>query len=214
MTLCVFCGVEVRKSERSKEHILPMWLLKATGDPHRKIRIEFDPDSGADVIRPASTFHFPCVYRKLDSAILVVKSTDGMGPVQGNHPHASRAGLTRLGAWPKAASHTAYNQAALKLVSNPSSALLSSDMFRSEGAGRSKGPRLKGWIESPNALICRFGRGYDAHIIVLGEAQLRRILRSYARYYNDIRTHRSSEEKHEPASDIDTAVVDSLKGSG
>lgn len=27
------------------------------------------------------------------------------------------------------------------------------------------------------------------HIIVLGEAHLRRILRSYARYYNDIRTH-------------------------
>jgi transposase InsO family protein len=29
------------------------------------------------------------------------------------------------------------------------------------------------------------------HIIILGEAHLRRILRSYARYYNDIRTHRS-----------------------
>src|SRR5246500_594793 len=29
------------------------------------------------------------------------------------------------------------------------------------------------------------------HIIVLGEAHLRRILKSYARYYNDIRTHRS-----------------------
>jgi transposase InsO family protein len=29
------------------------------------------------------------------------------------------------------------------------------------------------------------------HFIVLGEAQLRRILRSYARYYNEIRTHRS-----------------------
>ena len=29
------------------------------------------------------------------------------------------------------------------------------------------------------------------HVIVLGEAHLRRILRSYARYYNDIRTHRS-----------------------
>jgi len=29
------------------------------------------------------------------------------------------------------------------------------------------------------------------HIIVLGEAHLRRILRSYACYYNDIRTHRS-----------------------
>src|SRR5450756_1764163 len=29
------------------------------------------------------------------------------------------------------------------------------------------------------------------HIVVFGEAHLRRILRSYARYYNDIRTHRS-----------------------
>jgi transposase InsO family protein len=32
------------------------------------------------------------------------------------------------------------------------------------------------------------------HIVVLGEAHLRRILRSYARYYNDIRTHRSLEK--------------------
>jgi transposase InsO family protein len=29
------------------------------------------------------------------------------------------------------------------------------------------------------------------HIIVLGEAHLHRILRSYARYYNEVRTHRS-----------------------
>ena len=29
------------------------------------------------------------------------------------------------------------------------------------------------------------------HVIVLGEAHLRRILRAYARYYNNIRTHRS-----------------------
>ncbi|MGX9432333.1 integrase core domain-containing protein, partial [Bradyrhizobium sp. LeoA1S1] len=29
------------------------------------------------------------------------------------------------------------------------------------------------------------------HIIVFGETHLRRILRSYARYYNDIRAHRS-----------------------
>ena len=29
------------------------------------------------------------------------------------------------------------------------------------------------------------------YLVVLGEAQLRRILRTYARYYNDIRTHRS-----------------------
>ncbi len=29
------------------------------------------------------------------------------------------------------------------------------------------------------------------HFVVLGEAHLRRILRAYARYYNDIQTHRS-----------------------
>src|SRR5215468_11511409 len=29
------------------------------------------------------------------------------------------------------------------------------------------------------------------HIVVFGEVHLRRNLRSYARYYNDIRTHRS-----------------------
>jgi len=28
------------------------------------------------------------------------------------------------------------------------------------------------------------------HIVVLGEAHLRRILREYARYYNTVRTHR------------------------
>lgn len=59
MANCIFCGTELRKAARSKEHIIPMWLLSFTGDPHRKIRIEFDPDTGADIIRPASTFHFP-----------------------------------------------------------------------------------------------------------------------------------------------------------
>ena len=29
------------------------------------------------------------------------------------------------------------------------------------------------------------------HVIALGEAHLRRILQGYARYYNDLRTHRS-----------------------
>lgn len=59
MTFCVFCGVPVSKSDRTKEHVLPMWLLKATGDPNRKIRIGFDSDTGDEIIRPASTFHFP-----------------------------------------------------------------------------------------------------------------------------------------------------------
>jgi hypothetical protein len=36
-----------------------MWLLRATGDPNRRIKIDIDPISGEDIIRPASTFHFP-----------------------------------------------------------------------------------------------------------------------------------------------------------
>jgi hypothetical protein len=56
---CVFCGTAVGKAARSREHIIPMWLLRATGDPHRKIKIDSDPVTGADIVRPASTFHFP-----------------------------------------------------------------------------------------------------------------------------------------------------------
>jgi transposase InsO family protein len=40
-------------------------------------------------------------------------------------------------------------------------------------------------------LIGSIRREYVDHIIVLGEAHLRRILKSYARYYNEVRTHRS-----------------------
>src|SRR6201990_763908 len=40
-------------------------------------------------------------------------------------------------------------------------------------------------------LIGSIRRECSDHVIVLGEENLRRILRSYARYYNDIRTHRS-----------------------
>ncbi|MGD8880214.1 MAG: integrase core domain-containing protein, partial [Methyloceanibacter sp.] len=38
-------------------------------------------------------------------------------------------------------------------------------------------------------LIGSIRRECTDHLIVLGEAHLRRILRAYARYYNDIRTH-------------------------
>src|SRR4029077_16979558 len=40
-------------------------------------------------------------------------------------------------------------------------------------------------------LIGSIGRGGVDHMIVLGEAHLRRILKSYARYYNGVRTHQS-----------------------
>jgi transposase InsO family protein len=43
-------------------------------------------------------------------------------------------------------------------------------------------------------LIGSIRRACLDHIIVLGEVHLRQILQSYARYYNDIRTHRSSDK--------------------
>src|SRR5437870_2570295 len=38
------------------------------------------------------------------------------------------------------------------------------------------------------------------HIVVLGEKHLRRVLKSYARYYNEMRTHRSLDNKDGPLS--------------
>jgi transposase InsO family protein len=40
-------------------------------------------------------------------------------------------------------------------------------------------------------LIGSIRRECVGHFIILGEAHLRRILRIYARYYNEVRTHRS-----------------------
>jgi transposase InsO family protein len=50
------------------------------------------------------------------------------------------------------------------------------------------GPWQNGFAER---LIGSIRRECLDHFIVLGEAHLRRILRAYANYYNDIRTHRS-----------------------
>src|SRR6266567_4020621 len=63
--------------------------------------------------------------------------------------------------------------------------------------------RAMGIRDKPTALASPWQNGFAErligsirrecvdHFIFLGEAHLRRILRSYARYYNDIRTHRS-----------------------
>jgi len=40
-------------------------------------------------------------------------------------------------------------------------------------------------------LIGSIRREFIDHVVVLGEAHLRRMLQCYARYYNEIRTHRS-----------------------
>jgi transposase InsO family protein len=47
-------------------------------------------------------------------------------------------------------------------------------------------------------LIGSIRRECSDHIIVLGEAHLRRILKSYADYYNGVRTHRSLNKDGRP----------------
>jgi hypothetical protein len=46
-------------------------------------------------------------------------------------------------------------------------------------------------FRGPKQLIGSIRRECLDHMVVFGEVHLRRILRSYARYYNDFRTHRS-----------------------
>lgn len=58
---CVFCGRI--PEEKTKEHIIPKWLLELTGDPNRKgVMGGFLSGAGPDGRpheRPLSTFHFP-----------------------------------------------------------------------------------------------------------------------------------------------------------
>src|SRR5712692_9621749 len=77
------------------------------------------------------------------------------------------------------------------------------DRDRIYGAVVTRRLRAMGIRDKPTASASPWQNGYAErligsirrecvdHVIVLGEAHLRRILRSYARYYNDIRTHQS-----------------------
>jgi hypothetical protein len=60
--------------------------------------------------------------------------------------------------------------------------------FKSKGQLQAEKIAQNGFAER---LIGSIRRECLDHLVVLGEAQLRRILRSYADYYNKIRTHRS-----------------------
>jgi Integrase core domain len=64
---------------------------------------------------------------------------------------------------------------------------------RSNRARNLSGPPLMSRPALPKIirLIGSIRRECVDHVIVLGEAHLRRLLQAYARYYNDLRTHRS-----------------------
>src|SRR5690242_13676760 len=44
---CVFCGK--RPESKTKEHVIPLWLIEKTGDPKRKARfgVDFQKDTPA-----------------------------------------------------------------------------------------------------------------------------------------------------------------------
>ncbi len=84
-----------------------------------------------------------------------------------------------------------------------------SSATESQGQGGPPGANYYAWLSatltapaSPwqngfaERLIGSIRRECVDHFIVLGEAHLRRLLRAYARYYNDIRTHRSLDKGH------------------
>lgn len=65
MKNCIFCGENV--SEKTKEHIIPQWLMKLTGDPNRQIKVGLnlpqimDGTLGGNPVRQFSfkSFQFP-----------------------------------------------------------------------------------------------------------------------------------------------------------
>jgi hypothetical protein len=54
---CIFCGREPEK--KSREHVLPQWLIKMTGDPGRTVNFGMDPISGKVPRFDWSSFTFP-----------------------------------------------------------------------------------------------------------------------------------------------------------
>lgn len=43
MKTCIFCGEKCKN--KTKEHVLPRWLIKMTGDPNREIRVGLNYNS-------------------------------------------------------------------------------------------------------------------------------------------------------------------------
>jgi len=54
---CVFCGAEPK--DKSKEPVLPQWLLEMTGDPKRVVPLGIDWETGKSKEFAFDQFHFP-----------------------------------------------------------------------------------------------------------------------------------------------------------
>lgn len=54
---CIFCGKP--PTSKNKEHVLPQWLIKVTGDPKRTVRIGRNPQTGSEIRFDWSSLTFP-----------------------------------------------------------------------------------------------------------------------------------------------------------
>ncbi len=70
---CVFCGEPA--ADKNREHILPQWLLKLTGDPGRVVTMSINPQSGDPIRFAWSQLVMPAcqtcneAYGKLEEAV-------------------------------------------------------------------------------------------------------------------------------------------------
>ena len=114
-----------------------------------------------------------------------------------------RIGLVRINVTANPAAEWIARQLTEAFPWNEAARYLIRDRDRAYGAVVTRRMRTIGIRDKPTAPASPWQNGFAErligsirrecvdHIVVLGEAHLRRILRSYARYYNDIRTHRS-----------------------
>lgn len=85
--ICVFCGR--KPSSKSKEHVVPEWLIELTGNPKREFYLGFDLRKKDRPLRrfAAKSLHFPaCDKCNNKSSELESRAQDIMGKILGNLP--------------------------------------------------------------------------------------------------------------------------------
>jgi hypothetical protein len=89
---CIFCGNETK--EKSREHVLPQWLIKLTGDPNRKVylgvdRVKSDFKKEIYVYREygINDFHFPaCIKCNNSFSLLEDKAKEVVSKILDSNP--------------------------------------------------------------------------------------------------------------------------------
>ena len=79
---CIFCGKEPKNT--TKEHIIPQWLIKETGDPNRKALFGINKKNQEHIIFNFNSFVFPACeecnneYSQLENKVksIIIKNVE------------------------------------------------------------------------------------------------------------------------------------------